>query len=71
MAKEPKLGNIRSGGQIVGYRDWISKEFVPIVEGWALVSDNACENNNLLISSVDNTALVGNNGFLFGGTNVI
>jgi hypothetical protein len=48
MAKEPKLGNIRSGGQIVGYRDWISKEFVPIVEGWALVSDNACENNPLV-----------------------
>jgi hypothetical protein len=46
--KVPKLGNIRIGGELIGFRDFTTKD--PIMEaGWSLVSDNACPTNPLVM----------------------
>lgn len=56
--KVPKLGNIYRSGIRIGYRDWITKAFTPVVAGWELIADDVCDNNPLLINKDDEIALV-------------
>lgn len=48
--KVPKLGNIWINGSLVGFRDFITGVFTPVVgfESYALVDDVFCPNSNVV-----------------------
>ena len=64
---KPLTGNIYhpNTGERLGYRDPSTGEFTG-VGSWALVSDNPCDDNNLLLDD-NNIALKDDSGnFLYG-----